>query len=109
MPHVAYDIDATARTFLRSNFIDVNLQHSISKREARPREPVDVVAAGFPCQPFSMLGKQESWSDSLGRGNLVEHTVAFILEKLPPVVILENVVAFVKSDGGRVFDWLTAS
>ena len=78
-PHAAYEIGEVARAFLRSNFIDVNLQHSVSKREARPRDQVDVVVAGFPCQPFSILGRQEGWSDSLGRGNLVEDTVAFII------------------------------
>ena len=70
----------------------------------------DVLAAGFPCQPFSIAGVSKK--NSLGRahgfkdakqGNLF-FTLANIIElKRPPVVLLENVKNLQSHDGGRTW------
>lgn len=71
----------------------------------------DVLAAGFPCQPFSIAGVSKK--NSLGRahgfkdatqGNLF-FTLANIIElKRPPVIVLENVKNLRSHDGGRTWD-----
>ena len=65
----------------------------------------DIVTAGFPCQPFSLLGLHQGWDDSKGR-RLVSATVSFVLRERPRVALLENVAAFVRSDDGQVLQWL---
>ncbi len=71
----------------------------------------DVLAAGFPCQPFSIAGVSKK--NSLGRDHgFLDQTqgtlffsIAKILEvKRPPIAILENVKNLRSHDKGRTFD-----
>jgi DNA (cytosine-5)-methyltransferase 1 len=68
----------------------------------------DVLAAGFPCQPFSIAGVSKKLS--LGRahgfadeksGNLFFEIVRVLEAKRPPVVFLENVKNLRSHDRGR--------
>ena len=100
--HIAFEIDKTARAFIRDNFTTVDLRDSVRDRGDIPDCDHEVVVAGFPCQPFSRLGKQEGWSDSRGRGDLLQCTIDLIMSRLPFLVLLENVAAFVNTDNGRI-------
>jgi DNA (cytosine-5)-methyltransferase 1 len=51
--------------------------------------PVDVVAAGFPCQPFSKSGFQRGIEET--RGTLFWNIARVLEAHTPPVVLLENV------------------
>lgn len=62
---------------------------------------VDVLAAGFPCQPFSVAGKQKGFNDK--RGNLFFEVVRFTAALLPEYVFLENVPNLIEHDGGKTF------
>lgn len=72
----------------------------------------DLLAAGFPCQPFSIAGVSKKLS--LGRlhgfddeksGNLLFEITRLIEEAPapPPVLLLENVKNLVSHDGGNTF------
>lgn len=52
------------------------------------RGSVDVISAGFPCQPFSNSGKHRAGSDTR---NMWPETARIIEEIRPPFVLLENV------------------
>ena len=106
--HIAFEIDKTARAFIRDNFTAVDLRGSVRDRGVIPDCDHEVVVAGFPCQPFSRLGKQEGWSDSRGRGDLLQCTIDMIMSRLPFLVLLENVAAFVKTDNGRILKWVVS-
>jgi DNA (cytosine-5)-methyltransferase 1 len=72
----------------------------------------DVLAAGFPCQPFSLagvskklsLGRQHGFSDEKS-GNLFFEIVRLIDDapSPPPVLFLENVKHLTRHDQGRTF------
>ena len=62
---------------------------------------VDVYVAGFPCQPFSVAGKQQGFDDLKGRGNIFFHVLDYISVKNPKVFILENVKGLVRMENGK--------
>lgn len=81
-------------------------------RKVRPGDipDHDIMAAGFPCQPFSIAGVSKK--NSLGRahgfrcvdqGNLFFTLATLIEGKRPPVVFLENVKNLLSHDGGRTW------
>lgn len=67
-------------------------------------EPVDVLTAGFPCQPFSIAGEKRGFEDE--RGLLFLHIIRLLKEfgaLKPKVLLLENVRNFRVHDSGRTF------
>jgi DNA (cytosine-5)-methyltransferase 1 len=82
-------------------------------REVKMKDipPHMVLAAGFPCQPFSIAGVSKK--NSLGRahgfkdetqGTLFFHLASVIEIKRPPVILLENVKNLKSHDGGRTWE-----
>ena len=71
----------------------------------------DVLAAGFPCQPFSIAGVSKKKSlghahgfDDVNQGNLFFKLANIIEIKEPPIILLENVKNLKSHDGGRTWD-----
>lgn len=62
----------------------------------------DVLCGGFPCQPFSLAGKQRGFEDS--RGTMFFEIARILRYHKPKVVFLENVDNLVRHDNGRTLE-----
>lgn len=62
----------------------------------------DVLIGGFPCQPFSTLGKLEGFNDET-RGTLFFEIKDILKKHHTKVVVLENVKNIMNHDEGRTF------
>ena len=67
-------------------FGDITLQEN----KDRIPEGVDVLCAGFPCQPFSMAGLRRGFADET-KGTLFYDLRDIIAAKQPNIILLENV------------------
>jgi DNA (cytosine-5)-methyltransferase 1 len=59
----------------------------------------DILLAGFPCQPFSIIGKRQGFTDT--RGTLFFEIERILQDKKPKAFLLENVKQFRTHDNGR--------
>ena len=86
---------------------DLNFTHTLTlgdlndiKTEYIPKH--DILTGGFPCQPFSIAGKQEGFQDE--RSNVFWKILSIIDMHKPSCVILENVKNIVSHDEKRTFE-----
>lgn len=99
----ANEIDKDACKTYRVNFPNtVLLEKDVRKVDFSKLEKVDILAAGFPCQPFSVCGKKQGFSDE--RGNLFFEIMRAADMLQPPIVFLENVANLTEHDNGRTFN-----
>lgn len=67
----------------------------------------DFLTGGFPCQAFSMMGKQKGFLDM--RGNVFFQILEILKLKKPKYVLLENVRNLKSHDGGKTFKFIIQS
>ncbi|MBR4289985.1 MAG: DNA (cytosine-5-)-methyltransferase [Oscillospiraceae bacterium] len=104
----ANEKDAAACRTYRYNFGGEYLvEGDIRKLDMAQLPRADVLAAGFPCQSFSVAGLKKGFADT--RGQLFFEVIRAIEEIQPPVVFLENVENLMEHDGGRTFQVIYSS
>lgn len=98
----ANEFDKDACKTYRCNFPGICLcEDDIRKVDAGSIPDFNVLTAGFPCQPFSVCGKQQGFSDQ--RGNLFFEIMRIVDAKKPEIIFLENVANLTEHDNGRTF------
>jgi len=98
----ANEIDKNACITYRTNFGDNYLvEDDIKNIETRDIPEIDILTAGFPCQPFSIAGYQKGFTDD--RGNLFFEIVRVLKDKKPKAILLENVKNLASHDKGNTF------
>jgi DNA (cytosine-5)-methyltransferase 1 len=60
----------------------------------------EVLCAGFPCQPFSHIGKREGFEHPT-QGTMFHEIIRIIENKKTPVLFLENVPGIINHDNGN--------
>lgn len=99
------EIDPFCRKVLAKHWPDVerhdDVQTAVDWWQSRRRPRVDVVAGGFPCQPFSSAGRRRGVADERWGWPWMADVVRAIR---PRHVIVENVPALV--DDADAFGWL---
>ncbi len=94
LPHVhvaACEIDPRVRSVIGLNFTPRNLFPDVTRLDVNNFPEHDMLWAGFPCQPFSSAGSRAGFDDDAGRGEIILHIIRVVIEKMPRVVVLENV------------------
>lgn len=100
----ACEIDAYARESIQANYHPQTMFDDIIKRNHKQLPDVDMYVCGFPCQPFSLLGRKQGTLDD--RSNIMLHCIQVIKHKLPSIFILENVKNFKHIQDGVLFKYL---
>ena len=98
----ANELDKDAAKTYRHNFgVEHLVEADIKSINPMDIPDFDVLVAGFPCQPFSKMGKQRGFEDP--RGTLFFEIVRIAKEKKPQVIFLENVSNLIEHDDGKTF------
>lgn len=74
----------------------------INKIDPKDIPDFDVLLAGFPCQPFSIIGDKAGFEHET-QGTLFFNIEEILKVKKPKAFMLENVRNLVAHDGGRTF------
>ena len=85
----ANDLDKYAVKSYRANIGDHIVQGDINDIQLTDIPEHDILIAGFPCQPFSIMGNEKGFEDH--RGSLFFRICEIIDYHTPKVVVLENV------------------
>ena len=98
----ANEIDRDAARTYRKNLGGAHLvETDVRNVDANSIPDFDILVAGFPCQPFSSLGKKKGFQDP--RGNLFFEIARIVEAKRPAVLFLENVSNLLQHDDGKTF------
>ena len=95
------DIDKYVSETYEENF-GTNPISDITKIDEKDIPSHDILCAGFPCQAFSISGKQRGFEDT--RGTLFRDVVRIAKYHQPELLLLENVKNLQKHDNGKTFN-----
>ena len=103
----ANDIDRYACATFRHRFPGVPLfEKDVQELSAKDLKPVDVLAAGFPCQSFSQAGERNGFGDPRGKlfFEIPRIVSDFAPKERPRLIVLENVPHLRVGASGEWFD-----
>jgi DNA (cytosine-5)-methyltransferase 1 len=93
--------DKYAQKTYEANFGEIP-DGDITKIKATDIPKFDILLAGFPCQPFSSIGKREGFKHKT-QGTLFYDVARIIDHHKPKAFLLENVAGLLTHDDGRTF------
>ncbi len=99
--------DAHAVKTYVANFKEVPFG-DITKLKINELPRFDILSAGFPCQPFSTVGKREGFRHKT-QGTLFHDVLSIIKAKKPKAFLLENVKGLLSHDNKETMKTILAS
>jgi DNA (cytosine-5)-methyltransferase 1 len=87
--------------------IELHDATGITKKEIKAIGQVDVICAGFPCQPFSVAGARRGFEDT--NGTLFFEIARFASVLKPKYLFLENVKGIINHNKGNTFETIIGS
>ena len=102
----ANEIDKKCAITYKANFKSKLVVDDIQKIKGKDIPKVDMLVAGFPCQPFSVAGYRKGFKDE--RGNMFFEIMRLVdemseVDNKPRVIFLENVKNLQGHDHGKTF------
>ncbi|MDY0264236.1 MAG: DNA (cytosine-5-)-methyltransferase [Sulfurospirillum cavolei] len=98
----ANEFDKKACITYRLNHTDTLLfDQDVQSLNTKKLSPIDVLTAGFPCQPFSQAGHGKGFDDE--RGKLFFEVIRFLDDLQPQAYFLENVKTLATHDNRKTF------
>ena len=93
------EVDEDAIELYHYNFPNVRNLGDITQINPNSRRcpDFDLFTGGFPCQPFSTVGKRQGQDDERGRGTLFGEIIRICEVKQPQYILLENLISFWRS------------
>jgi DNA (cytosine-5)-methyltransferase 1 len=98
----ANDMVETSKQIYDKNFSHVLTLGNLNDIKVEDIPKHHILTGGFPCQPFSIAGKQEGFQDV--RSNVFWKILAIIDHRSPMCIVLENVKNLVSHDDGKTFE-----
>jgi len=95
----ASEIDGHAQQSYVANFGSENLFGDITKIDEKTIPDHMLLMGGFPCQSFSIAGRQKGFEDT--RGTLFFDVARILNEKKPKYILLENVKNLASHDNTK--------
>lgn len=95
---MACDIDTSCQQVYEENFGQKPIG-DITQITTKSVPDHDLLFAGFPCQPFSIIGEMRGFKDT--RGTLFFEVARILEEKKPKAFVLENVKMLVGHQQGK--------
>ncbi len=98
----ANELDNNASITYKLNHKSTNLiQDDIKNISKNNLDDIDILTAGFPCQPFSNAGHRKGFDDV--RGEVFFDVIRILNEMQPKAYFLENVKTLATHDKGNTF------
>ena len=98
---MACDVVKIVRDTYEANY-NIKPLEDIIDIEPQDVPAYDVLCGGFPCQPWSNIGKHKGFEDS--RGEIFYQIMKFVVYHKPKCIILENVQALKTHDNGQTLN-----
>src|SRR5579863_7768880 len=97
----ANDIEPTSKIIYDTNFNHELTLGDLCKIRSKKIPPHHILCAGFPCQSFSIAGKQLGFDDPIT--NIFWKILRIISYHKPECVVFENVKNLISHDNGDTF------
>ena len=97
------DVNKYACKTYRENFGNID-ERDVREVKTADVPDFDILLGGFPCQPFSLIGRRDGLADP--RGQLFNEIVRFLNDKRPRAFVLENVRNLLKHGRGSTYAFI---
>lgn len=101
------DIDKECETTYYANYGEKFSEYDIHDINIKRFPKVDILCAGFPCQPFSIAGKRTGFDDKRSKVFFQILNIASVAK--PKVILLENVPNIARMGSGQVLSDILTS